>query len=66
MMEKPLTWFIINLVLLFISGCWTIGILIIIQIQKLESIIYMAIFMADILANASFLISILISIFWFN
>lgn len=37
MMEKPLTWLlIIGLVLLFINGCWTIGILIAIQSQRLE------------------------------
>lgn len=64
MIEKALTWLlIIGLILLFISGCWTIGILIIIQSQRPEPFLRTTILMVDILANASFLISILISAF---
>ncbi|MFH7859758.1 MAG: hypothetical protein QXR03_02020 [Candidatus Aenigmatarchaeota archaeon] len=64
MMEKPLTWLlIIGLVLLFINGCWTIGILIAIQSQRLELFLRTIILTVNILANVSFLISILISAF---
>ncbi|GEM_PF-3880888 len=64
MMEKPLAWFIIiNLVLLFISGCWTIGSLIFVQSQRPESFVRITVLIADTLANGFFLISILINIF---
>jgi len=61
--KRPLTWFVVvNLVLLFISGCWMIGGLIITAWRVQPKFASHLLITTSALANISFLASILASI----
>jgi len=61
--KKPLTWFlVVNLVLLFISGCWMIGSLMIITWRIPPKFVSHLLLITSALANISFLASLLASI----
>ncbi len=60
---KNFTWFITaSMVLLFISGCWTLGSLIMVSRQLETQLLRSALLTADMLANISFLVSLLTSV----